>query len=377
MSDKEGSDSEAEIDPRSWSTKPRMPALCAWEKAVSKERQAPLVAAAQAMFSNVGNVTYWVGATDAPQTLMEQFALQVFWYHVKRLGWSRDALARLGQVAGAEYWVQKRSPRQPLRRRSINWHYDKDEALIEDYGIMIHPVVATATYFCQGGAPLVALTKPLLNAGPDCTVDLPTKDSVADAFMVFPCRGRHVAFRGSMLHGCPAELEGQQTERLSILVNVWLHHRPFDMIRWRPRTRLSAQSLCRGRGKLLRVFSPGPSVKPQRTRFPLDSVNGSCSSFKVPAIFFGPWQLRGLRLPSGLSKGVWVVRQPPRQLAVSARGERRQVRRRPAASRSGEERGREPGKQAASSQASRAAKRRQALPPTGRPRKRPATANAV
>ena len=44
--------------------------------------------------------------------------------------------------------------------------------------------------------------------------------------VAFPQRLRHVAFQGHLLHGVPGSLEGQQGERLALLVNLWCHHRP-------------------------------------------------------------------------------------------------------------------------------------------------------
>mmetsp|Transcript_27845 Transcript_27845/g.83192 ORF Transcript_27845/g.83192 Transcript_27845/m.83192 type:complete len:357 (+) Transcript_27845:64-1134(+) len=353
MAGQDGSESETELDCRCWSVQPRMAPLCACEKAVRPGRQAVLAAAARGMFSRVGNTTYWVGAGDEPRTLLEQFALQVFWHHLTRLGWSREAVLRLGKAAGAEYWVQKRSPKQPLGRRSINWHYDKDEALVEDYGIMIHPLVATATYLCRGGAPLVVLTKPTLDTGPDGASVAPLEGCAADAFVVFPAPGRHAAFRGKLLHGCPAELEGRSGERLSVLVNVWLHHKPFDLCRWRLRARLRSQSLCKLRGGgLARLFSPGAEVPPSRVRLAAGGA-GADGEFAVQSIPFGPWQLSGLRVPRAPREGVWVVRQSPGQLSVSLRAERRQAQRR---------------------KASPAVKRRPAAAPDAGPRKRPRSA---
>eukprot|EP01052_Picozoa_sp_SAG31_P028065 SAG31_NODE_2676_length_5264_cov_576.907278_5_plen_108_part_00 len=48
--------------------------------------------------------------------------------------------------------------------------------------------------------------------------------------MSYPVPGKHVAFNGRLLHGCPAELQSKTDgRRLTVLVNVWVNHIPVGL----------------------------------------------------------------------------------------------------------------------------------------------------
>eukprot|EP00931_Biecheleriopsis_adriatica_P073369 TRINITY_DN47667_c0_g1_i1.p1 TRINITY_DN47667_c0_g1~~TRINITY_DN47667_c0_g1_i1.p1 ORF type:complete len:342 (-),score=64.94 TRINITY_DN47667_c0_g1_i1:37-1062(-) len=315
---KEG-DVELELDKRCWSIRPKMPALCAWEAAVNRNEQASLAAAARATYSRLGSESFWIAATESPQTLLEKFAREVFWFHVKRLGWSRKSILQM-RAAGAQYWIQKRVPAQPLSRRGMDWHFDQDVALLEDEGIIALPLLSTVTYFCSGGAPLAVLSKPKLVGGPDGMFVEPIDDALVDASLVYPAWGRHVAFHGKQLHGCLADLEERREERLSVLVNIWLYHEPLDLGQLRPPRRLPPELLCKASSSAS-FFRPGKAVLPSRVH----RSGSQAEQDEQRTIAFGPWQLSGLKLPKGLGEGLWVVRQP-RDLSLSLRPKRRAVR---------------------------------------------------
>merc|ERR1712187_593920 len=125
---------------------------------------------------------------------------------------------------------------------------DQDVAMLEDRGVVLLPLVSTVTYCCDGGAPVVVLTKPTLDAGPEGLegmhlMPFDDDDDVVDTFIVYPSHGRHVAFRGTLLHGCPPKLEERCVERIAVLVNIWIHHEPFDLRQLRPPLKLPSENL--------------------------------------------------------------------------------------------------------------------------------------
>ena len=73
------------------------------------------------------------------------------------------ARARYGRgSSGVEWWVQvreahpdagARSLRSRAARLSIGMHWDKDEDLVDQQGINIHPLLSTVTYLSDAGAP--------------------------------------------------------------------------------------------------------------------------------------------------------------------------------------------------------------------------------
>ncbi|CAE7256414.1 CPK1, partial [Symbiodinium pilosum] len=196
------------------------------------------------------------------------------------------------------FWVQRRSADVKKARRGMNWHFDKDEDLLDDVGLCVHPCVATATYLTDRGAPLVVLSAPKLPRGQDGAPDADAQPASpphnAAAYVAFPARGLHVAFGGDLLHGVPAELECKGGERLALLVNVWLHHRPAGL--------QSCGKVCsrawRGSTK------PGSALRVGlfRRRFREDGAVAI-----EPGL--ADWQINGVQIPRDLQQGVWRVQQ--------------------------------------------------------------------
>lgn len=242
---------------------------------------------ARKLFREARSESFWVPADGLARDVFEKFALDIFWFHLGKLGWSKRAVAQLGRAAGAEYWVQRRTASMPKCQRSINWHFDKDEDLFDAADLTVHPLVSTVTYLSCSGAPLVVLGGPTLEQGPDSADLVPVgAREKLKAYMVFPEPLRHVAFRGNLLHGCPSEFEKTRGERLSLLVNVWVHHRPLNLRRRALPASVSPLDEKRSRrvirvGRKLRVVAA--TVKSD------DSVDlrVNCAS----------WTLSGLRLP--------------------------------------------------------------------------------
>jgi len=331
-SDCQSDGSEAEIDCAVWRLQARlggargvqnlMPAVQAWASPPSASKPHPLTGLApctRKVFACSGNAPFWCPASATPTNVLEEFALDVFWFHVGRLGWTAEAVARLGPAAGAEWWVQRRVSTQPKSERGVGWHYDKDEDLLDDSGLLVHPLVATATYLTGRGAPLVVLTRPTLARSADGEPqpeepDLGSSRSEKEAFLAFPAPGLHVAFQGALLHGVVSSHEACRGERLSLLLNIWLRHRPMNLQRCsldlgRPSGR-SPRKRTRA-GTVVRIRSHRGGAPPASTISLTPDV--------------GSWTLHGLNLPGDLSpQGVWRVPQCALSVSDGQKGLKRQ-----------------------------------------------------
>lgn len=177
--------------------------------------------------------SFWVGAKSTPRTPLERYALDVWSLHMGgRVPEECDPAC-----SGVEYWVQRRSSRMAKAEQSINWHFDKDEGLREEHGLFVHPYISTVTYLCDSGAPTVVMPVEIDTSGADVRVTGEAMPGVpgdgaqgpTTATLSYPRRGRHLAFNGRALHGCPVELafaRQKAYERQTVLVNIWLNHRP-------------------------------------------------------------------------------------------------------------------------------------------------------
>lgn len=222
----------------------------AWDDLVPAETLAALQAQVElgAGGGGLGGSSFWVGAEGAPRTPLEHFALDVWALHMRGRAPAECDPAR----SGVEYWVQRRGSQMPRGAQSINWHFDKDEELREAHGLFVHPFISTVTYLSDAGAPTVVMPVQIELDGSGARAS-EAGGSAAAATVSYPRRGRHLAFTGRALHGCPLELAFQKRrqrpyERLTVLVNLWINHRPAGVERAPPdaapptgkRTRLGA-----------------------------------------------------------------------------------------------------------------------------------------
>lgn len=174
--------------------------------------------------TEAGGLSFWLGASSKPRTTLERFGRAVWDLHMA----SRAHLQVDAVRSGVEYWVQQRTSRQPRSHRGVNWHFDKDEDLLDSHDIFIHPSISTVTYLTSEGAPTVILP---------VTVDYEGTPTVGKgiALVSTPLAGRHLAFDGTLLHGCPPDLETSPRwsfTRLTLLVNIWVNHVPVGVRRW-------------------------------------------------------------------------------------------------------------------------------------------------
>ena len=212
----------------------------------------------------------WIDADGPARCVIEATALQIADFHLAGADYQ-----------GVEIWTQFRKGAQkaddsvesPTQQQSqgLEFHFDKDEQLVTRENVWKHPVVATATYLTTGGAPLVVFaTTSAEGGGSDNDLDnnhlekmvqekeaapahsavkksktnrddrnniTSINDDVGDessktespdcAWICYPQKGRHVAFAGNFLHGVVDELLfTRPADRLSLLANVWLDHKP-------------------------------------------------------------------------------------------------------------------------------------------------------
>jgi hypothetical protein len=154
--------------------------------------------------------SHWIGCSDAVfKGSLAEFAQKLFWFHVNRIG------IVPGLNGGAEYWFQhlKNENCETTNCDYIPWHYDKDEVLFFKDGIERHPDISTVTYLTGGNLPTVVFSS--------------TEDS---ALVSYPRFGKHIAFSGRYLHGCPSllkyHLNSSEDYRVTFLVNIWLNSPP-------------------------------------------------------------------------------------------------------------------------------------------------------
>ncbi|CAJ1339312.1 unnamed protein product [Effrenium voratum] len=216
-------------------------------------------------------------------TLLDRFAHQVFWFHARRL-----ELSSVPPGSGAELWVQRRGPEQPPGERGMDWHFDKDEDLLDREDVLVMPKLSTVTYLSSTGAPLLVLSQPVLKEG-----ELQPIEGQVTAFLTRPVSGRHVAFDGRLLHGCPARF-ASRGERLSLSVNLWFGHKPLGVVSSESlRARLSREGVdpMMELSTSEDLFTPGDGMVVKQHQ--------ADGGIDLP-VDFGPWHIAGLRVPSEL-----------------------------------------------------------------------------
>jgi hypothetical protein len=191
--------------------------------------------------------SYWVGATATPRTALEKFALEVLAMHIPTAVDAADA--------GAEFWVQRfeRRARESSATKSemeeeeeeeedadsLPFHFDKDEVALRERGVWRHPACATVTYLSaarRGDLPTVIFDSVQVQQaeeeGNGSAAGQQQQQQPRQACISYPSEGKHLAFRGKYLHGCPLELAHTQPQdkadladdsvgRLTLLVNLW------------------------------------------------------------------------------------------------------------------------------------------------------------
>lgn len=166
-----------------------------------------------------GNDTFFLPCGMKPRCTLERLAKHIFDLH---------AVPPFDEKSsGAEWWVQVRQAKDT--HETIGFHWDKDEDLVDQIGMNVHPQISTVTYLQDAGAPTVILEK---RSSPEYGKIDP---SVANTLHVsWPKRFKHVSFDGRLLHAAPASLAAanpaasKKYTRITFLVNVWLQYSPVN-----------------------------------------------------------------------------------------------------------------------------------------------------
>lgn len=140
-------------------------------------------------------------------------------------------------------------------------HFDKDEDLLDECGVYVHPFISTVTYLSEVGAPTVVIGARVTAEGELNSIDAEDRcgsgdgshstERKYDVFASYPVLGKHIAFNGRLLHGCPSHCalprsctaeqsggkldtkttttSGDGRQRVSLLVNIWLNHKPLGV----------------------------------------------------------------------------------------------------------------------------------------------------
>jgi hypothetical protein len=85
----------------------------------------------------------WTSGNIGP-CVQESLARAVFRQHTAAAAGGFDP-AR----SGAEWWVQVRHV-DDGQGEAVSFHWDKDEDLVDDYGVHVHPAISTVTYITGG-----------------------------------------------------------------------------------------------------------------------------------------------------------------------------------------------------------------------------------
>jgi len=185
--------------------------------------------------------TFWLGNDSTPRCALEQLAKSIGEYHWQRLGVNAAS-------GGIEWWIQvKADGGDGKQAASIDLHYDKDEKIAELFTLGFFPLLSSVSYLTQSqeGAAVPQIPTLIL----DATASAPVETTpIRSIFVSYPRVGKHIAFRGDLLHGAPKqwlgfeeaeaaekaeEKAGDQFEgpvRVTFLVNLWTH-RPADVER--------------------------------------------------------------------------------------------------------------------------------------------------
>eukprot|EP00911_Craspedida_sp_UC1_P001364 UC1_evm1s1029 len=105
-----------------------------------------------------GETTFWLGADTAPRCGLEALAKGIFQRYA---GKALVSGAADPTRSGCEWWSQVRESREDnaLKENAVGFHWDKDEDLLDETGVNVHPQLSTVTYLCTGGAPTIVLDK--------------------------------------------------------------------------------------------------------------------------------------------------------------------------------------------------------------------------
>ena len=211
--------------------------------------------------------TFFVPSLMKPRCALEALALQIFQQHTQHLTPNKHYNP---ENSGAEFWTlildsihrdedddeeEDNQEDEDEDDDEVGMHFDADYGLEEQLpNYMIHPRVATVTYFTSVGVPTLILDKS--SPPPNDTSKTSLNGHIPNGWLSYPQKGKHIAFDGRLLHGAPGaffppynnvlesensdsqkrrKLDNGHTEtrtveqkRVTFMVNIWLNHCPID-----------------------------------------------------------------------------------------------------------------------------------------------------
>lgn len=210
--------------------------------------------------------TFWIDSTVKCKCVLEEFAIQIYNLHIadinrkiKESGFDYE----INETnSGAEWWVQVKdisSSTFDNQKTAIDLHYDKDEEVAELFNIGKFPLLSTVTYltdlpYIVRGDSDVVYPSPTLILPHKCMdeIDAP----INECYVSYPVKGKHVSFDGRLLHGAPSSdalkksssnvlshdlalqdmddnisnsVPASSNIRITLLVNLWVNHKPFNL----------------------------------------------------------------------------------------------------------------------------------------------------
>ena len=122
--------------------------------------------------------------------------------------------------------VNPLNPDEPNHPAGVSFHWDKDESLVDAYGVNVHPAVSTVTYLGDAGAPTFVADK----TPPVMYEELEAfRGAIGNAVLSHPETGKHLSFDGRMLHGAPRAAREGSGLRVTFSRQRWLGHKPADV----------------------------------------------------------------------------------------------------------------------------------------------------
>jgi hypothetical protein len=227
--------------------------------------------------------------------LLERFALRTLFRQMKVAG-SCDWVAPAAPVlVGAEWWIQRRAHEREAD--DIPWHFDEDQELYHQEGLTVSPDLSTVTYLTSYGNPTLVLSQPTLRPFSDGSA-LQGLGAHCDAglFVSHPVAGKHLAFDGRLLHGCPTthRIDHIAGEWLSLLVNLWLGYQPTGVERFPGVGRLAREDQRRPAHGLLSLHDMSD------VKLLNEENKAGFETFELE-VECGPWRFEGVKLPLHLA----------------------------------------------------------------------------
>lgn len=198
--------------------------------------------------------------------------------------------ANVDDIVGAEYWVQIVSGSE-----GINFHYDKDESVASNKGIMLYPLVSSILYLTDIGAPTLIFNQTSIDG------NFESPEIPDNGYLSYPKENRYTIFRGNLQHGVLASAAKGSSSgvRKTLLINWWAKApeppNTFEMtdknartlgILNKPKDDLSINEIVAELASLKssRNSDGDKARKGKRKQVEVDSINGDVSAYDAGAI---------------------------------------------------------------------------------------------